>query len=91
MYDVGLTAAESIVHGSATVGWSPHSYAIHSDSDFCLLSGKQHYFEWPNSATIKPRWKGLGDVIGCGILLSPKDEMSIFFTLNGTLMGLWCN
>jgi hypothetical protein len=51
-----------------------------------LLSGKSHPFEWPNEA-IKPKWNDQGDVIGCGLLLNPENEVSIFFTGNGILMG----
>jgi hypothetical protein len=28
-----------------------------------------------------------GEVIGCGLLLNPEKELSIFFTDNGILMG----
>jgi hypothetical protein len=45
-----------------------------------------HRFEWPNRA-IKPEWNGQGDVIGCGLVLKPANELSMFFTLNGILMG----
>jgi hypothetical protein len=45
---------------------------------------------------VKPKWNGPGDedlsgnggdVVGSGILLSPANELAIFFTLNGTLLG----
>jgi hypothetical protein len=29
----------------------------------------------------------MGNVIGCGILLEAMQKLSIFFTLNGNLMG----
>jgi hypothetical protein len=32
-------------------------------------------------------WRGIGDVYGCGIFVDPKDELTIFFTLNGQLVG----
>jgi hypothetical protein len=64
----------------------PNSYAIQRRGDWCLLSGKLHDFEWPNGA-IKPKWNGPGDVIGCGLLLNPENKLSIFFTLNGILLG----
>jgi hypothetical protein len=56
-----------------------------------LLSGKEHAFEWPNEAA-KPEWSAAdeadkGDVIGCGLLLSRQNELSIFFTFNGILLG----
>jgi hypothetical protein len=43
-------------------------------------------FEWPNGA-IKPEWNCIGDVLGCGLLMNPGNELSIFFTGNGILMG----
>jgi hypothetical protein len=49
-----------------------------------------HDFEWQNGA-IKPRWNGEGDVYGCGLLMNTENKLSIFFTVNGLLMGqfLW--
>jgi hypothetical protein len=54
--------------------------------DYCRLSEKTHQFEWPNEAT-KPKWKGPGDVVDCGLMLTPGNEVAIFFTGNGLLMG----
>jgi hypothetical protein len=68
------------------VGCFPTSFAIQDGCDYCWFSGKSHHFEWPNDA-IKPEWKGIGDVYGCGLMLSPENELSIFFTGNGILMG----
>jgi hypothetical protein len=68
------------------LGDFPNSYAIPYGCDHCFISGKKHPFEWPNRA-IKPKWDGQGDVVGCGILISSKNQMSIFFTGNGILMG----
>jgi hypothetical protein len=45
-----------------------------------------HSFEWPNGAT-KPKWRYNGNVLGCGLLLNPENELSIFFTGNGLVMG----
>jgi hypothetical protein len=70
------------------VGRFPNSYAIDDYCAHCWLSGKLkiHQFQWSNGV-IKPERNGRGDVLGCGILLSPKNELSIFFTGNGILMG----
>jgi hypothetical protein len=68
-----------------TVGDIKNCFAIQDGCDFCWLSGEEHDFEWPNGA-IKPEWNGPG-VVGCGLLLNPANELSIFFTGNGILMG----
>jgi hypothetical protein len=57
-------------------------------TDIFLLSGTRHQIESPNGE-IRPKWNdyGCGDVFGCGLLLNSKNELSIFFTVNGTLIG----
>jgi hypothetical protein len=62
---------------------SPNCYAIRAGDDFCFLSGRFHDFKWPTDAN-EPEWNGQGDVVGCGILMSPEpvNKVSIFFTLN---------
>jgi hypothetical protein len=68
-----------------SVGFAPTSYAF--DCCYhCWLSGNSHHFEWSDRAT-KPKWNGPGDILGCGLLMSPKKEVSIFFTGNGILIG----
>jgi hypothetical protein len=55
----------------------------------CSISGELHPFEGPNGE-IKPEWnfwKEAYDTIGCGLLQSPENSLSVFFTLNGILMG----
>jgi hypothetical protein len=64
----------------------PNSYAIEDGCDHCWISGKTHKFEGPNGTT-KPEWNGLGDVVGCGLVLNPAKELSLFFTANGILLG----
>jgi hypothetical protein len=81
---VGLSSGH--VTNSSILGVLKNSYAIRSGFDYCRLSGKEHHFEWPTGA-IKPESKGQGDVLGCGLLLNAKNEVSIFFTGNGLLMG----
>jgi hypothetical protein len=46
-------------------------------------------FEWYSDGTYKPTWNGVGDVVGCGLLLEPEDTVKIFFTLNGTFIGMF--
>ena len=67
------------------VGEKPNSYSMCYGGD-CWLAGETPRFEWPEGA-IKPKWKGRGDVVGCGLLLNPEKKVSIFFTVNGILMG----
>jgi hypothetical protein len=47
------------------------------------LSGVNHRFKEPTGA----QWSRHEDVFGCGILLCPENNMSIFCTLNGILIG----
>jgi hypothetical protein len=68
-----------------SVGFAPNSYAFYHCYS-CWLSGNSHKFEWPNGVT-RPTWNGPGDVLGCGLLMSSNNELSIFFTGNGILMG----
>jgi hypothetical protein len=62
---------------------SPNSYAIEGFDNYydLWLSGKPHKLECPLGPI------GEGDVVGCGLLLDSKDELAIFFTLNGILLG----
>jgi hypothetical protein len=52
----------------------------------CWLAGEYHPFELPEGA-IRPEMKQNGDVWGCGLVLDPDNNLAIFFTLNGKLMG----
>jgi hypothetical protein len=49
---------------------------------------KKHDIEWSEGVT-KPEWDEpeIGDIYGCGLLLSPDNKLAIFFTLNGILLG----
>jgi hypothetical protein len=84
---IGLSN-RNIPNGSA-VGSLPNSYGIVESSNNYFLSGKSRDFEWPEEA-IEPEWNRSGNwenVVGCGIFLSSTKKLSLFFTLNGTLMG----
>jgi hypothetical protein len=52
----------------------------------CRLAGETHHFELPEGA-IRSR-RELSNVNGCGLMLDLEDKLSIFFTLNGKLMGM---
>jgi hypothetical protein len=82
---VGLS--DGTVPDDLLVGEYPNSYAYGSGNDYCWLSDKVHDIEWPAGA-IKPTWKyGIGDVVGCGILVNRENKVAIFFTGNGKLIG----
>jgi hypothetical protein len=55
-----------------------------------LIYGKNHPFECFEDA-IKPecKWDARegGNVAGCGLLLNSKNQLAIFGTLNGILLG----
>jgi hypothetical protein len=52
-----------------------NSYAISGNIFYCKISREHHWFEWPDGA-IRPLWNGREDVLGCGLLLNPKNELS---------------
>jgi hypothetical protein len=55
-----------------------------------LIYWKRHPFECIEEA-IKPEWKWAaregGNVAGCGLLFDSKNQLAIFGTLNGILLG----
>jgi hypothetical protein len=62
---------------------STNSYAIRrNDSSYneYWLSGKQHKVEHPVALAVR-------DVVGSGLLLKSTNELAVFFTLNGKLLG----
>jgi hypothetical protein len=50
------------------------------------LAGHRHEFQFPEGV-IQPEVKDTGKVVGCGILMNPDDKLTIFFTVNGILIG----
>jgi hypothetical protein len=50
------------------------------------LAGQRHRFEFPEGI-VRPVLKDTGNVYGCGILMNPDDNVTIFFTRNGILIG----
>jgi hypothetical protein len=64
-------------------------YAIETGTDHkCFLAGKSRGFQLPADG-IRQKHKGSwgNNVYGCGLLVDPNNELAIFFTLNGILMG----
>jgi hypothetical protein len=97
-YSVGFTDGSNPVAGRY-VGGSPNSYGI-SEKRGCWLSGKEHKLECPCGAIAGGRVAGqkhnfdrpigsfdAGDVFGSGLLLNSKNELAVFFTVNGILLG----
>jgi hypothetical protein len=62
---------------------STNLYAIARDGGTYgyWLSGKKHKLESPIRAI------DAGDVVGCGLMLNSKNELAVFFTVNGILCG----
>jgi hypothetical protein len=84
--DVGLSG---VIPDNSWIGKESNSYAISSDFYFfgdCQLAGERHHFELPEGA-IQPEEKEYGNVYGCGLILDPDNNLAIFFTLNGQLLG----
>jgi hypothetical protein len=69
---------------------TPNAYALPELSSLCFVSEKHHIFECP-PGTIRPEWELNGNIIGCGLLLYQNDKLAIFFTVNGKLMGQYCD
>jgi hypothetical protein len=77
------------VPDESSIGHYPNSYALWFGNHFLNLSGKAHYFEYSSGAGTRDviTWNKQEDVIGCGLLMNPKNQLAIFFTVNGMLLG----
>jgi hypothetical protein len=71
VFYIGLTNAENPIY--------PDSYTFSIGFDYCFIAGKEHAIDWPNGA-IKPKANGKDDVVLCGLVLSPQNDLAIFFT-----------
>src|SRR4051812_47274095 len=83
-FNIGLSDGSAIPAGKR-VGECANSYAV-PNLDFCRIAGMEYEHEWPIGA-IRPEVNNNGDVDGCGLVMKPNNELSIFFTFNGTLIG----
>jgi hypothetical protein len=88
-FEVGLTDREILPDES--IRWLPNSYVIDIQIPTVnfyefLLAGRGHRFEFPEGV-IRPERKETGNVAGCGILMGPDNNLTIFFTFNGILIG----
>jgi hypothetical protein len=54
---------------------------------YFLPRGEKCDFELPNGVNGVSKQNGPGNVVGCGLLLNEENKLSIFFTLNGILLG----
>jgi hypothetical protein len=91
--DQKIVIIKNINFRESYIGLSGGHYMDHSliyfwptGFDFCYPYGERHQFEWSNDA-IRPKRNETGDVYGCGLLLNSRNELAIFFTFNGVLMG----
>jgi hypothetical protein len=84
-FKIGLS--DRRIPADSSVGRTQNSYSFwHGFNQQYLSGGQQLSFEWPEGA-IQPEWNSDGAMIGCGLLLNPKNEWAIFFTAQGILMG----
>jgi hypothetical protein len=89
---VGLTDGKICLGG--LFGFPANSYAINipfitpnGNSYQFFLAGQRHLIEFSSDGGIRPEQKETGNVVGCGILMNPDEKLTIFFTLNGILIG----
>jgi hypothetical protein len=88
---VGLSSGS--LPDDVTLQESPNAYAVSFSSECkcCFLAGKEHPFKWPTGVdgeAILPKWNDTAEnVIGCGLLLNANNNLAIYFTLNGQLIG----
>jgi hypothetical protein len=83
-YFVGLSDGQNC--DGFSLGITPNSYCISDGGIYYYMSGVgECRFEWQNG--VFPKLIGPGNVAGCGLVLNPKNKLSIFFTWNGILLG----
>jgi hypothetical protein len=63
-------------------------YITGHDYKWCRIQrGENYMFELPEGSITWPERKRGKNINGCGILLFPNGKVTIFFTLNGQLLG----
>jgi hypothetical protein len=84
--DLGLWGG---ANNNLLIGLNSNSYAIPIGHHpyRCRLAGEPHFFELPEGA-VEQEMKEFGNVFGCGLVLDLDNNLTIFFTLNGKLMGM---
>jgi hypothetical protein len=68
-------------------GESPNSYMINQID--CHINGQERDDFLPEGAEQQLHWNQNENLVGCGLLLAPNpnDQLAVFFTFNGQLMG----
>jgi hypothetical protein len=85
---IGLSSGN--IPNGTLIGVCPNSYAISfCFNTACYLTGELHRFQLPEGA-IRPEIKENRNVYGCGLVLDPENNLTIFFTVNGKLLGEFC-
>jgi len=108
---VGLCTSDILPKSvmSKQVGWCKHSWGLHGDdgqlyhatgvgaplSPYCLADLMRNVRRPMESNSEEARF-GAGDVIGCGVVMLPKDDseesqhldQGVFFTKNGKFLGV---
>jgi hypothetical protein len=81
-FSVGFTDGNKPVDDLMGVGDVPNSYGLNPCNDMnSMLAGRVHKLEcptWPIHSVA---------IFGCGLLLNSKNELAVFFTHKGLLMG----
>jgi hypothetical protein len=79
---IGLSGRDFRLEGQWVGEDGTDSFAVHSDG-YYWASGKKQEKDAPQGF-------GLGDVIGCGLVVMPTGSRHIFFTKNGENWGMLC-
>jgi hypothetical protein len=79
---VGFTNGEKPADDLMGIGDVPNSFGLNPCNHMdCTLEGTVHELEYPTWPIDSVA------VFGCGLLLNSKNELAVFFTHKGLLMG----